>query len=106
SALNVTAFSEKRFRTQLIVLPNCTAKTKPEEAVFNLTSGFTLLGIASVVTSLWNAPDEAAYSQMRTFYKDLASGTPLDVALQHTKLKWLESTPLSSQNPGQWAGLV
>jgi CHAT domain-containing protein len=55
------------------------------EGIFSFKSGFAALGIPSSVTNLWSVDDKSTYKITELFYKYLAKGLPLDIALQNAK---------------------
>ncbi|GAB3259658.1 hypothetical protein GCM10027347_23450 [Larkinella harenae] len=76
------------------------------EGVFSLARGFALLGVPSVLTTLWNVESIATYTLTERFYDHLAEGLPKDLALRQAKLDYLAQADLTEQLPSRWAGLL
>lgn len=97
--------SDKKPATSLVVLSACetgSGKFYQGEGVFSFNRGFAALGIPAAITSLWKAQNKKTYALTTLFYKYLSEGEPVDVALQHAKLEFMES---SQENglPYHWA---
>jgi tetratricopeptide (TPR) repeat protein len=94
--------------TQLIVLSACrtgSGKFYRGEGVFSFNRAFAALGIPSAVTNLWSVEDKATYKLTELFYKYVAKGEPLDIALQEAKKEFL-LTNEDNELPGNWAASV
>jgi len=97
---------ETNVLTRLIVLSACETGLGKEykgEGVFSFNRGFAALGIPSSVTNLWMADNESTYKITELFYKYIAEGLPLDVALQKAKLEFIKSSDKETQLPYYWA---
>jgi len=103
-------FYENRPATSLIVLSACeTAKGRlyNGEGVFSFNRQFAALGIPSSVSNLWMADNYASYQLMESFYKYLAKGLPLDVALQRAKKEFIKNTEFRDHKlPFFWAASI
>jgi CHAT domain-containing protein len=98
--------SDKKPATSLVVLSACetaTGKFYEGEGVFSFNRGFAALGIPAAITSLWKAENKRTYALTTLFYKYLAKGEPVDVALQHAKLEFMESGSKGNTLPYYWA---
>ncbi|TDB63788.1 CHAT domain-containing protein [Arundinibacter roseus] len=99
----------KRFQTQLMVLSACKTGSgtyQRGEGVFSFARGFLALGIPSTLTTLWNVENQTIYELNQSFYEHLATGLPLDIALQKAQIAWLTGNSRSNQLPFAWAGIV
>jgi CHAT domain-containing protein len=100
---------ENKPSTQLIVLSACeTANGQfySGEGVFSFNRGFAALGIPSSVTNLWSVDDRSTYKLTELFYKYLAKGLPLDVALQDAKKEFIQTGSKQFSLPYYWAAPV
>lgn len=98
--------SDKKPATSLVVLSACetgTGKFYQGEGVFSFNRGFAALGIPAAITSLWKADNKKTYALTTLFYKYLAKGEPVDVALQHAKLEFMELGAKENTLPYFWA---
>jgi CHAT domain len=79
----------------------------PGEGVFSFNRGFAALGIPSAVSNLWKVDNKATYKLTELFYKYVAKGVPLDVALQKAKKEFI-TTSLSGEDklPYYWAASI
>lgn len=95
--------------TKLIVLSACktgVGKVMKGEGVFSLARGFAAAGIPSSITSLWQIDNQSTYQINELFYRFLAKGLPLDVALQEAKLEFLRVKDKSYDLPYFWAASI
>jgi CHAT domain-containing protein len=93
--------------TSLIVLSACetgVGKVYQGEGVFSFSRGFAALGIPAAINNLWSVDNESTYKLTELFYKWLAKGLPLDVALQKAKLEFLQTSSKEKSLPCYWAG--
>ena len=100
---------EERPATRLIVLSACetaSGKFYQGEGVFSFSRGFAALGIPSSISNLWSVENESTYRLTELFYKYLAEGLPLDVALQKAKIEFLKTESHEKQLPYFWSALV
>ena len=101
---------EYRPATRLIVLSACeTAKGKlyNGEGVFSFNRQFAALGIPSCVSTLWKVSNQATYRLTELFYKYLAKGLPLDVALEKAKKEFRETAKVAEEKlPYYWAAPI
>jgi len=110
SALSLSdLFYESKPSTDLIVLSACeTAEGKVYngEGVFSFNRQFAALGIPSAVSNLWQVDDMSSYQITEAFYKYLARGLPLDVALQKAKKEFKSISSKEKNLPYYWAGSI
>ena len=102
-------FYENKPASSLIVLSACgTAEGKlyNGEGVFSFNRQFAALGIPSCVSTLWQADNQSTYRITELFYKYLAKGLPLDVALQSAKKEFRQSSNLEHKLPYYWAAPI
>jgi len=102
-------FYESRPATSLIVLSACETaggKLYNGEGVFSFNRQFASLGIASCVSTLWQADNQATYRITELFYKYLMKGLPMDVALQSAKKEFIQSSGKENKLPYYWAAPI
>lgn len=95
--------------TRLIVLSACetgNGNLYQGEGVFSFNRGFAALGISSCITNLWSAENKSTYKITELFYRYLADGSPLDLALQRSKLEYLQKNAGVKSLPFYWAAEV
>jgi CHAT domain-containing protein/tetratricopeptide (TPR) repeat protein len=100
---------EYRPETRLVVLSACeTGKGKlyNGEGVFSFNRGFASLGIPSTVSTLWSVDNQSTYKLTELFYKYVAAGEQLDVALQKAKLEFIKTATGEKRLPYYWAGMI
>ena len=96
-------------RTQLVVLSACKTgigANQRGEGVFSLGRGFAVLGVPSVLTTLWSVQNQATYKLTDYFFKHMDDGLPKDIALQQAKQDWLRDASATDRLPNYWAGLI
>ena len=102
-------FYENRPATSLIVLSACETaggKLYNGEGVFSFNRQFASLGIPSCVSTLWQIDNTSMYSITELFYKYLAKGLPMDVALQSAKKEFIQSSGRENKLPYYWAAPI
>lgn len=96
--------------TSLVILSACetgAGKLQKGEGVMSLSRAFTYAGAKAVITTLWNAHDEASAYISEHFYKHLKDGLKTDEALQKAKLEFLNSDlALRYEHPYYWANFI
>lgn len=107
--LSVTDIQQTQAVTRLIVLAACrtgVGKNFKGEGIFSLSRGFSAVGIPSVVSTLWNVSDQAAYVLSNQYLQAASRQVPLDLALQQSQQSWLTDAAPGKQLPTSWAGIV
>ena len=101
---------ESKPATQLIVLSACetgNGKLYEGEGVFSFNRGFAALGIPSSVTNIWSVDNLSTYKLTELFYKHVARGLPIDIALQKAKLEFIKSASRENRLPYlPWAAAI
>lgn len=96
--------------TSLVMLSACetgAGKLQKGEGVMSLSRAFTYAGAKAVITTLWNAHDEASAYISERFYKHLKDGLKTDEALQQAKIDFLNSDlALRYEHPYYWANFI
>jgi len=95
---------------QLIVLSACetgNGRFYRGEGVFSFNRGFAALGIPCSVSNLWSVDNTSTYRITELFYKYIAEGLPLDIALQKAKIQFIKmSDNQEKQLPYYWAASI
>jgi CHAT domain-containing protein len=78
------------------------------EGIMSLARAFAYSGCPSLVMSLWSIPDRSTSNIMLHFYQNLKQNLPKDVALQRSKLQYLDNQSFepSQKMPNFWAATV
>ncbi len=96
--------------TSLVMLSACetgVGKLQKGEGVMSLSRAFTYAGAKTVITTLWNAHDEASAYISERFYKHLKDGLKTDESLQKAKIDFLDSDlALRYEHPYYWANFI
>ena len=97
-------------KSQLVVLSACKTgygQLQKGEGIISLARAFAYAGCPSVMTTLWNAHDEASAFLSERLYEHLKAGLPKDEALQKAKLDFLNSAiGKRYPHPHYWANLI
>lgn len=102
-------FYENRPASSLIVLSACetaNGKLYNGEGVFSFNRQFAALGIPSCISTLWQADNQSTYRITELFYKYLADGQPMDIAMQSAKKEFYKSSNLENKLPYYWAASI
>jgi CHAT domain-containing protein len=94
---------------QLVCLSACetnTGKTYNGEGVQSLSRNFMAAGAKSIVSSLWEIPDNNTSEITISFYRYLKKGNEKSEALRKAKLDFIDNHPEEGRHPYNWAGLV
>jgi CHAT domain-containing protein len=111
STLNLSdLFPEKKPATNLIVLSACetaSGKLYSGEGVFSFNRGFASIGIPSCVSNLWQVDNISTYRITELFYKYVARGMPLDLALQQARKDFRADNDRDEEKlPYYWAAAI
>ena len=95
--------------SKLVTLSACntgTGKLLDGEGIFSLGRSFLQAGAESVLTSLWEVPDQSTSKIMELFYANLKKGQTMPQGLRKAKLQYLKKADHLTANPYYWAGFV
>lgn len=104
---NIPEFSPFWPNVQMVVLSACETAVAPQSdnsAIDSLAENFDLIGIRSIVASLWQVNDDSTSSLMTQFFENLKGGKSLADALQEAQLSLLQDSRYS--HPYHWASFV
>lgn len=77
------------------------------EGTFSIARGFALVGVPSVVMSLWKVNDKTTSTLMTEMYSEfINNGTPINTALRHAKLDYLSRGDEYLSHPYYWAAFL
>lgn len=76
------------------------------EGVFNMARGFILKECPTIILSLWNIQDESGLRFSTEFYRRIEQGSPIDVALQETKIDFINNSEMIFSHPYFWSGYL
>jgi CHAT domain-containing protein len=102
SRLEVQEIFGLDLHASLVVLSACETalgKLTRGDELTGLTRAFIYAGTPSVITTLWQVNDRAAFELMREFYRQLKAGANKAEALRQAQLAMLERRP----HPYYWA---
>ena len=94
----------------LAVLSACNTgkgKLNASTGMVSMNRAFTLAGVPSTLSSLWEVPDKVTQTIMIDFYTFLKNGESKTNALRKAKLNYLKNTDDANfKKPFYWAGFV
>ncbi|OEK07057.1 hypothetical protein BFP71_05210 [Roseivirga misakiensis] len=77
------------------------------EGTFSIARGFALVGVPSVVMSLWKVNDRITSDQMVEMYQGFVDdGQTINSALRQSKLNYLEKSDSYNAHPYYWAAFL
>ncbi len=107
NVLNTNDLYLAGLNARLTVLSACESGIGPVnrgEGTFSVARGFALVGVPSVVMSLWKVNDKITSGLMVDMYKNFVEeGKPINQALRYSKLKYLDGSDEYSAHPYYWA---
>jgi len=97
--------------TDLVVLSACQTglgDLKEGDGVYGLRRAFQYAGVRSLVTALFEVPDEPTHSLMKLFYERLVAGKGKLAALHESQLKLRDDRlkAVGSAHPFYWGGFI
>ncbi|MCD0488147.1 CHAT domain-containing protein [Pedobacter sp. MC2016-14] len=101
----------RKNKPRLIVLSACRTGDgllAEAEGIISLSRGFIAIGTPATIAGLWNVNDDAGAKITADMYRELVKGQSSGEALQHAKLKWLNTAKASSAMylPYYWDSLI
>ncbi|MCW5516892.1 CHAT domain-containing protein [Muriicola sp. Z0-33] len=108
--LYVKDLYQLELKADLVTLSACESgigELKRGEGLIGLTRGFFYGGASSIVSTLWNINDASSSQLMGSFYKNLSQGNAKDLALQQSKLTFLNANRENAlSHPYYWSGFI
>lgn len=94
---------------KMTVLSSCSSgegEIKKGEGVLSLARGFFYAGCPSLVMTLWKVEDKSGLILMQNYYKYLIKGYSKPVALQKSKLDYINAVPNEKRHPFYWSAYI
>ncbi len=94
---------------QLIVLSACNTgagRLTTGEGIMSFSRAFRYAGAESILMSLWLANDQSSIPIVSNFLSNIKRGLPKDVALQQSKIEYLENADPLMRDEFYWAGFL
>jgi CHAT domain-containing protein len=79
---------------------------QPGDELFGLSAAFLDAGCRSVLAPAWPADDKAISQIITAFHRNLAQGSPADIALAQAQRAFLDMATFDERPAYYWAGLV
>lgn len=96
-------------QARLAVLSACESgigEINKGEGTFSIARGFALVGVPSIVMSLWKVNDKEASKLMSSMYSNLLNGESIDFALTNAKRDYLVNSEQYTSHPYYWSAFV
>ncbi|WP_235296964.1 CHAT domain-containing protein [Portibacter marinus] len=107
--LEMDEIMDMDLNADMIILSACetgAGALQSGEGVMSLARAFQYAGAKSVLMSLWRANDQSAHPIILEFMKNYKKGMTKDVALQQSKIKFLENADPLLKDKFYWAGFM
>jgi CHAT domain-containing protein len=104
---NIPEFSPFWPHVQMVVLSACDTAVAPRSdnsAIDSLAENFDLIGIRSVVASLWQVNDDSTSILMTKFFENIKGGVSLAEALRNAQLSLIQDEKYG--HPFHWAPFI
>lgn len=110
NVLNTSDLYLAGLKARLAVLSACESGVgvvNKGEGTFSIARGFALVGVPSIVMSLWKVNDKVTSDLMVEMYDGfLNEGMPINQALRESKLTYLENSDQYLGHPYYWAAFL
>ncbi|PIW04687.1 MAG: hypothetical protein COW40_08715 [Cytophagales bacterium CG17_big_fil_post_rev_8_21_14_2_50_40_13] len=109
SILNTQDLYLANLKARLAILSACESgkgKLNKGEGTFSIARGFALVGVPSVIMSLWNLNDKVSSELMISLHDYIAQGLSTTEALNKSKLSYLEKSDNYTAHPYYWSSFV
>ncbi|MBO3698726.1 CHAT domain-containing protein [Roseivirga sp. E12] len=107
--LNTDDLYRADLRARLAVLSACESGIgvlNKGEGTFSIARGFALVGVPSVVMSLWKVNDQITSEIMVDMYESFRESHTINESLRQAKLNYLERSDEYSAHPYYWAAFL
>ncbi|MEY4906027.1 MAG: hypothetical protein RLZZ292_3842 [Bacteroidota bacterium] len=109
-SLSTSDIYTMQFHAGLAVLGACNTgvgEIKRGEGIMSLARAYSFANCQSLILSLWSIPEQQTTEILNSFYSNLRTGQPKDVALQQAKIAYLMLKGTSEESkPNFWAATV
>lgn len=105
-ALNISELYQLKLNNELVVLSGCSTgdgELHKGEGLYSLSRGFLQAGCPNITLTLWNINDGSSYEIIKSYYQYLHDGAANDVALQQSKIDYLNKASKLNSLPYFWA---
>lgn len=110
NTLNTNDLYVADLNARLVVLSACESgmgKLNKGEGTFSIARGFSIVGVPSVVMSLWKVNDKITSGLMVDMYDSFVhKGLPINESLRMAKLNYLKDSDDYSAHPYYWASFL
>jgi CHAT domain-containing protein len=109
SLLNTADLYLANIQARMVVLSACesgTGEVIKGEGTFSIARGFALIGVPSIIMSLWNVNDKVTSELMTGFYEYISLGQSSVDALNLSKISYLESSDAYTSHPYYWSSFI
>lgn len=96
-------------KARLAILSACESgvgKVNRGEGTFSIARGFSLVGVSSIVMSLWKVNDRISADLMVSYHKNLQEGLNSRDALSQTKRDYIMDSDKYTSHPYYWSAFV
>ena len=76
------------------------------EGILSLARAFAFSGSPSIILTFWQVADKAGFKLMKNFYTNLYNGDSKDIALQKSKIEYINLATTEQAHPYYWANYV
>lgn len=105
-ALNISELYQLKLNNELVVLSGCSTgdgELHKGEGLYSLSRGFLQAGCPNITLTLWNINDGSSYEIIKSYYQYLHEGAANDIALQQSKIDYLNQASKLNSLPYFWA---
>ncbi|MFN8396850.1 MAG: CHAT domain-containing tetratricopeptide repeat protein [Bacteroidia bacterium] len=98
-----------KLQARMAVLSACesgTGRILEGEGIQSMSSGFSAVGIPSLLMTLWEVSDQSGKDIVLGFYKGISEELPIDQALREAKLEYLDKASGHRASPYFWAAYM
>lgn len=109
SLLNTGDLYLANIQARMVVLSACesgTGEVIKGEGTFSIARGFALIGVPSIIMSLWNVNDRVTSNLMTSFYENISLGLSSVDALNRSKISYLERADAYTSHPYYWSSFI
>ncbi|MCE7994887.1 MAG: CHAT domain-containing protein [Roseivirga sp.] len=96
-------------KARVAILSACESgvgKINKGEGTFSIARGFALVGVPSIVMSLWKVNDQSSARLMVDLHKKMKEGESVDLALTNAKRDFLNNSDQYTSHPYYWSAFV
>ncbi len=107
--LHVYEIYNMQFSTPLVVLSACNTgygKLLNGEGLYSLSRGFIFAECPALVVTLWSIADKTSHDVMIKFYNHLKNYQPIDLAIKHAKIQYIQNSDARLSHPYYWAAYI